>query len=316
MQMKNKSKILILGGNGFIGKNLAKTLYAQGYAVTCFDCSEPQQRTEGIHYITGDFFDNNQLNAIVKEHDIIYHAVSTINPGNSNRLYMQGYEKDFVQSVRLCEYIHQMKKKLIFLSSGGTVYGHHETFPVPEEAACHPINHYGTLKRCIESVMTAFRVQDEDRMIVARISNPYGPGQDFRKGVGVIDAILKNAINGTTMTIWGDGEVVRDYIYINDACAMLAALADYEGKEGIFNLSSGEGHTVNEIISIVRSIYPQLKVVYQEARSVDLKKIILDNNRIRKIYIHPLVSMEDGIRLFAGEIEAQAKIYLSADIAN
>ncbi len=303
--MRSGQKAIILGGNGFIGKNLAVELLAQDYDITCFDCAVPQSRQDGIQYITGDFFDDKQLEELVQNHDVVYHAVSTINPGNSNMFYMRGYEKDFIQSVHLCEYVQKYHKKLIFLSSGGTVYGKHENFPIKENAACHPINHYGAVKSCIENVMLSFKSQNAGNMIIARISNPYGPGQDYKKGVGVIDALLKNAIKGTPMTIWGDGEVIRDYIYIKDACVMLAALAGYEGKESIFNLSSGEGHSVNEIISIVRNIYPQLNVIYQEGRPVDLPKIILDNSRLQRIFGIPITPIETGIQLFAKEIEAQ-----------
>ncbi len=303
--MRSGKKAIILGGNGFIGKNLATELLAKDYDVTCFDCAAPQMEMDGILYIKGDFFDDNQLEELVRNHDVIYHAVSTINPGNSNMFYMRGYEKDFIQSVHLCEFVQKHHKKLIFLSSGGTVYGKHDVFPIKESAACHPINHYGTVKSCIENAMLAFKSQNDGNMIIARISNPYGPGQDYKKGVGVIDAILKNAIKGTPMTIWGDGEVIRDYIYIKDACAMLVALADYEGKESVFNLSTGEGRSVNEIISLIRNLYPQLSVIYQEGRPVDLPKIILDNSRIQRIYEVPITSIEIGIQLFAKEIEAQ-----------
>ncbi len=308
--MKLQSKVLILGGNGFIGSNLARRLNNEKkYIVSCFDCAEPKERIEGIHYLTGDFFDDQCLSSMIKEHDIIYHAVSTLTPGNSNERYMQGYTKDFVQSVKLCEYVQKENKKLIFLSSGGTVYGKHEVMPVNEEAFCNPINHYGTVKRCIEVAMSAFRAQNHARMIVARISNPYGPGQDYRKGVGIIDAAIKNAIHKKTLPVWGDGEVVRDYIYIDDVCGMLESLIDYEGEEGIFNLSSGIGYSVNEIIHLVKERYPDLKVDYQPARSVDLKRIVLDNTRIREIYQKTLTSLKEGICLFADEIETSEESF-------
>lgn len=302
--MKQQGKVLILGGNGFIGTNLISVFVQRpDYSVTSFDRADAARKEAGVTYLTGDFFDDRQLKELVDEYDVIYHAVSTLTPGNSNTNYMNGYERDFIQSVKLCDYVQKAGKKMIFLSSGGTVYGKHERMPVSENDYCQPINHYGTVKRCIESVMQAFREQNGARMIVARISNPYGPGQDYRKGVGVIDATLKNAIHRTPMTVWGDGEVVRDYIYIDDACAMLAALAEYEGPEGIFNLSYGEGHSVNEIIGIVKERYPELEVVYTPGRAVDLKEIVLNNHRIRSVYGKPLVSLKEGIMRYADSIE-------------
>ena len=294
--MKRQCNILILGGNGFIGSNLARTLNSHPeYAVTSFDRVEPSVRCPGVEYLMGDFFDDRQLLPLAERYDVVYHCVSTITPGNSNTEYMRGYAGDLLQSVRLCDAIQRAGNRLIFLSSGGTVYGRQAKMPVPEDAPCQPINHYGTIKHCIESIMRSFRLQQNARMIIARLSNPYGPGQDFRKGVGVIDAVIRNALNRTPMTVWGDGEVIRDYLYIDDACGMLAALADYEGPEEVFNLSSGEGHSVNEIIRFVKGRYPDLEVVYTPARSVDLKEIVLDNTRIRKVYTRELLSLREGI---------------------
>lgn len=304
--MKQPVKVLILGGNGFIGTNLAKT-FAQKteYIVSSFDRVDASVKQPGVHYLSGDFFDEDQLRELVKNHDVFYHAVSTLTPGNSNTNYMNGYERDFIQSVKLCDLVQKEEKKLIFLSSGGTVYGKHEKMPVTETDFCQPINHYGTVKHCIESVMQVFRTQNGAKMIVARISNPYGPGQDFRKGVGVIDAAIKNAIHKTLMTVWGDGEVIRDYIYIDDVCAMLSTLAEYEGPNGVFNLSSGEGYSVNDVIRIVRNKYPDLRVEYTPARSVDLKEIVLSNKKIRRLYNHPLVTLEEGINRYADHIEKE-----------
>ncbi len=301
--MKQPVKTLILGGNGFIGTNLARMLCKNPqYSVTSFDRVDAVAKQEGISYISGDFFNDDQLKSLVDEYDILYHAISTLTPGNSNTNYMNGYEKDFIQSVKLCDLVQKAGKKLIFLSSGGTVYGKHEIMPVSEMDYCQPINHYGTVKRCIESVMQAFHEQNNARMIVARISNPYGPEQDFRKGVGVIDAVIKNAIHKTPMTVWGDGEVIRDYIYIDDVCAMLVTLAEYEGEHAIFNLSSGEGHSVNDIIRFVNIIYPDLEVQYTPGRPVDLKEIVLDNSRICSIYHQPMVSLQEGIHRYINYI--------------
>ena len=107
---------------------------------------------------------------------------------------MQGYEKDFLQTVKLCKMIKDKDVKLIFLSSGGTVYGNHDIQPLDESVLPCPINHYGNMKLCIENVIRTFNYQMNKNMIIARISNPYGPGQDFHSGVGFIDAVLKKAI--------------------------------------------------------------------------------------------------------------------------
>lgn len=289
------TKALVLGGNGFIGKNLVKKLVDNGFEVRSFDLLIPEEKIERVEYVNGDFFDKNVLKNVVEGVDIIYHGICTLNPGNSEQYYMRGYEKDFVQSIYLCELAKEMGIKLIFLSSGGTVYGKKRVFPIDESVCTNPINHYGSLKVCIENVIQVFDVQNEAKMLIARIANPYGPGQDYRKGVGFIDAVIKRGLANETVEIWGDGEIVRDYIYIDDVTDMLLQLSTYEGHHTVFNLSSSNGSSQKEIVNIVSKWIPELKVEYKSARKVDVNKLVLSNERMMKIYGKQLVDLETGI---------------------
>ena len=300
-------KILVLGGNGFLGRNLCKYLADCGEKVYSFDMSMPEVADNRIEYIAGDFFDDYTLEETVKGMDVIYHAICTLNPGNSNEKCILGYERDFVQTAKLCSYLKDTECRMIFFSSGGTVYGNQEVQPITEDAVPVPINHYGNLKLCIENTIRTFNFQMKKNMLIARISNPYGPGQDYHKGVGFIDAAIKHTIAGETIEIWGDGNVVRDYIYIDDLCRMLYALIEYHGDTEVFNLSSNTGVSQNDIVDILKQIDPAVKVTYKSARSVDAKKIILDNSRIRSICDFEMVSIEEGIRRYYDYIKQGTK---------
>jgi UDP-glucose 4-epimerase len=306
-RMKRGNKVIILGGNGFIGKNLSICLLKKGYDVYSFDCTLPDIAQKGINYIQGDFFDESFLKETIKDKDIVYHGVSTINPGNSNEFYMRGYEKDFIQTVKLCKLISELSIKLIFLSSGGTIYGTQSEQPIVEEALPRPINHYGNIKLCMENTMMTFAIQANADIRIARISNPYGPGQDYTKGVGFIDAVIKKAMNGETVEVWGDGSIVRDYIYIEDTCQMLALLATYNGKERIFNLSSGKGICIKDIIEIIKEWYPQMKIKYKSKRSVDLEKIVLNNQKIMRLYNREMIEIQEGIERYYNTIKEREK---------
>lgn len=298
--MKN---ILILGGAGFIGRNLCGYLSGKGYQVSCFDRLNDKKMMDGVSCIQGDFFNEDDLRNVVAGKDYIIHAISSLNPGNSNELYMQGYEWDFLQSVRLCKMLVGTDTKLIFLSSGGTIYGEHEKQPVNEETLPRPINHYGNIKLCIENTLRAFNYQMHNKMLVVRISNPYGPGQDFTKGVGFIDAALKQSLAGKTIEIWGDGENVRDYIYIEDVCRMIGSLLDYKGQFDTFNISSGIGVSQNDIIEMLYKLGLTPNVVYRNKRSVDLGRIVLDNQRIRNIWPYDLIPLEQGIKKYLAYLQ-------------
>lgn len=289
-------KILVLGGNGFIGRNLCTLMADAGEEVYSFDMSLPENRDSRIKYLSGDFFDDYTLQSVLDGMDVVYHAICTLNPGNSNDKCLMGYERDFVQTAKLCSMIKNSDCRLIFLSSGGTVYGNQEIQPIKEDAVPIPINHYGNLKLCIENTIRTFNFQSKTNMLVARISNPYGPGQDYHKGVGFIDATLKRAIHKETIEVWGDGNIVRDYIYIDDVCRMLYRLASYDGSVEVFNLSSNVGTSQNDVLDIIKQIVPDVDIKYTTGRSVDAGKIILSNERIMKLVDFNLVEVSTGIR--------------------
>lgn len=301
--MENR-KVLIIGGNGFIGKNLCSKFLKESYEVYSLDITKPDKLRSKINYIVGDFFDDDFLYKCLEGMNLIIHSLSTINPGNSNEKYMQGYSKDLLQSIKLFSWVVKKKTKLIFLSSGGTVYGDQKKQPIDETRLAVPINHYGTVKLCIENVMRTFNTQAHCNMLIARISNPYGPGQDYTKGVGFIDAAIKKALNGESIEVWGDGDTIRDYIYIDDVCDMIFTLSKYDGKEEIFNISSGKGLSLNEILREIRNLNLNINVRYTPSRNVDVKSIVLDNKKIREIHNENLISISKGLEDYFNYLKA------------
>lgn len=289
-------KILIIGGNGFIGKNISKYLMLQEEIVYSFDIQKPDEKIDKVNYIVGDFFDDENLENAINGMDIIIHSLSTVNPGNSNTRYMQGYSRDFIQSIKLFSLAIEKEIKVIFLSSGGTVYGEQERQPILESQLPLPINHYGNVKLCIENVMRTFNKQLHTKMLIARVSNPFGPGQDYTKGVGFVDAALKKTLKGEKIEIWGDGKIVRDYIYIDDVCRMIYSIINYNGNNEVFNVSSNEGISLNDVIYEIRNLGLNPEVEYKESRTVDVKRIILDNNAIKNIHNLNIKTFREGLK--------------------
>lgn len=293
-----KKRYLVLGGNGFIGKNLCNYIAELGHDVTSFDREDGEADNTNIKFVKGNFFEDDFLRNLVQDYDVIFHAISTINPGNSNDRYMNGYGNDLVQTIKLCSWIKDTDKCLVFLSSGGTVYGAQEVHPIDEQTLPLPINHYGNVKLCIENALRIFHIQNTMNIRIARIANPFGPGQDYTKGVGFVDAVLKRALEKQVVEIWGDGENIRDYIYIEDVCYYLLQLAEYEGTEMIFNISSGRGISQNQVIEAIRQLGIEVQVEYKETRSVDVRKLVLDNNKIRCACGEKLTPFERGLQLY------------------
>ena len=300
--MNENCKVLVLGGSGFIGQNVCRWLQKAGFQVTSFDMMIPEKKCDSIEYIVGDFFDETTLDSILIEKDVVLHSLSTLNPGNSNEFCIRGYSLDFVQTMKLFEKACRQGIRVIFFSSAGTVYGRYDGMPFDEGHALRPINHYGSLKVCIETAMRSFNEQQNGHLLACRITNPYGPGQDFRKGVGFIDAALRHSIEGTELEIWGDGQVVRDYIYIDDLCRMIEKLISYDGPYHVFNLGTGIGVSQNRIVDVIRSIGLNPKVRYLPSRNVDARMNLVNTSRIAGLMQSQCLTIDEGIKLYLNSL--------------
>jgi UDP-glucose 4-epimerase len=302
--MSKKGNCLILGGGGFIGSHLCAELLKRDYNVIIFDKLNFSRKNieefeDDIEIIEGDFSNEIDIEKSLKGIDYVYHLVSTTLPASSNDNPAYDVETNLISSLKLFEGCLKRKiKKIIFISSGGTVYGIPEKVPVTEEQFSNPICSYGIVKRTIEEYLYMFGKLYGLNYNVFRMSNPYGEKQNPNAAQGAIPVFLFRVINKMPVEIWGDGEVVRDYIYIKDAVNVLASSIETDPDQKIFNLSSGEGNSLNEILDVMKKITSEdVNVVYKEGRSLDVPVNILDNSRVKKTFNwQPETSLEEGIK--------------------
>jgi UDP-glucose 4-epimerase len=297
---------LIVGGGGFLGKNLAGLLLSEGQNVRIFEHLAYDKLQFPLHkqmtWYFGDYSSEKDIMPALDGIDVVYLFASTTTPKTSNDNYRHDIESNLLTSIAFLEMASARGiGKIIFPSSGGTVYGIPESSPIAESHANNPICSYGINKLAIEKYLALFHRQTGMDYAVLRISNPYGPFQPVDSGQGVIATFLHKAMHDEEIDIWGDGSVVRDYIYVDDVIRALLAAANNRSEQRIFNIGSGTGHDLNQLLSHIETLLgKKVRKRYLEARLLDVPKNILD---IGKAKLHlqwePKHTLQQGLQATA-----------------
>lgn len=301
--------IAIIGAAGFIGTNLAIYLAKDSSKqITMIDSNLAffsnlkKLEIHNISYKEAEFSMNADFDNQVKGQDVVYHLASTVIPGNSNKNIAEELEQNVIVTVKLLDAcVRQKVKKIVFISSGGAIYGKKGTCPISEDTVAYPISSYGVQKLAIEKLLYLYRYQNGLDYRIIRLANPYGPYQRPNGKLGVVTTFVYKALTEGVVEVYGDGTVVRDFIYINDAIRGIQKIVEGDNDYRVFNLGAGQGVSVNEVISTIRdTICPDLKVKYIEGRTTDVPMNYLDITRYEENYglLNP-VSLKDGIVMTA-----------------
>lgn len=299
-------KILLLGAAGFIGTNLTVELAKKtGDEITLVDRSKAffkpivSMDLKNVRILEADLTVDMDFDSILKEQEVVYHLVSTTVPTTSNQHISQELISNVVFSANLFEAcIRCGVKKVVFVSSGGTVYGKEVDCPLKEKTATNPISSYGVQKITIEKLLYLYRYMYGLDYRIIRLANPYGPYQRPNGVLGAVTTFTYKALKGDEITVYGDGSVVRDFIYIDDAIRAIMKIVNGENKHRTFNLGCGYGTSIKQVLeTIEKALGIKLNISYLEGRKVDVPVNYLDISRYEKYYgaLNP-ISLEDGIR--------------------
>ncbi|MGC9456464.1 MAG: NAD-dependent epimerase/dehydratase family protein [Halothiobacillaceae bacterium] len=302
-------RCVVLGANGFIGSALTRRLLREGAQVVACDRVQDFHSLSDhplLECVTLDFLDEISVEEAVQGADWVFHLISTTKPASSNANMAYDVQSNVIPSIHLFEACARAGvQHVLFASSGGTVYGVPEQVPVHEGMPCMPIVSYGLTKLTIEHYARLVEREHGLRVTSLRIGNPFGPGHRDQQQ-GVIPIFLRSARQGVPLQIWGDGSVVRDYIYIDDVAEAFCAAARYRGPWRIFNIGSGEGRSLNEIVEALGSILGAPPLIERHpARPFDVPRLILNIDRARQeLGWHPQTAFDEGLRRTWKEIEA------------
>ena len=301
--------MLILGGSGFLGSAAALSLLARNQKVRVICRNEPPSALFGAAPVELHLADLATLTAadrVFDGVDTILHFVSTTTPASSMN------DMAFDVSSNLFPLLNLMKimaarriPRLIFSSSGGTIYGIPSRQPVSETDPANPISSYGITKLAMEKFIGLHAHNHQLRGIILRIGNPYGRYQMTGTAIGSIASFTASHARHQPIQIWGDGSVIRDYIFIDDVCrALVQIVEDASFPGGVYNLGSGRGYSLLDIVAELEKISGRKAIrSFLGARKMDVPAIVLDVAKLRNALPswEPGVSIDRGIQVMWDE---------------
>ncbi len=312
------TKVLVTGGAGFIGSHVAEAYLRRGDQVWVVDDLSSGKRENvvpGIEFIRMDIGDPelDQLFQDVGGFDVVNHHAAQIDvrksvndPAADARINIIG-----LLNVLQCALRHHAGR-VIFVSSGGVVYGEPDVRPTPESAPKAPLSPYGVTKLSAEYYLNYYRRVHGLEYAAVRYSNVYGPRQDPHGEAGVVAIFSERLLEGRGLAVFGNGEQTRDYVFVGDVVAANLLLTDVplSSGEGIdargYNVGTGEETTVNQLAALImEAAGHKAEVSYAPARPGELQHSSLDAGRLRALGWAPATSLRDGLRLTYDSIAAR-----------
>jgi UDP-glucose 4-epimerase len=299
--MSAPKRALVLGGNGFIGSNLVRDLLEAGMAVRVLDIRRESAlpRPAAVEFVEGDFTNRALSERALEAIDVVFHLASATIPASGTGDPVHDVTENLLGTLRLVEAcVARGVRRIVFISSGGTVYGRPRQVPIPEDHPQDPINSYGIVKLAIEKYLAMYAHLGRLDPIVLRAANPYGPGQFTRGAQGAVAVAFGCILRGEPFQLWGDGSVVRDFLYVDDLTrALLSASAAPAGGPRVYNVGSGVGVALRDVLAACESAAGRpLRIERLPGRAIDVPANVLDCRRAGEILgWTPRVALEEGL---------------------
>lgn len=302
---------LVIGGGGFIGRHLLHLLVETGRQVTVLDrrTHPVQDLPAGVSYLAEDFGDTVAIRHLLDSHQEVIHLAYATVPNTSFEDPLADLQGNLPPTVRLFAELAERGRRLVLVSSGGTVYGEARRLPICEEHPTHPISPYGVTKLTLENYARLYGVTHGLKYVCVRPSNAYGVGQLPFMGQGFIATAIASALKGVPVRIFGRNGTVRDYLHVRDlAMGILAALESGRLSE-TYNLGSGIGYTNLQVLELLSPMLAnfgcRMLIEHFPERLFDVRANLLDSSKLSKDtgwmpkveFLHGLVEMVDWLRM-------------------
>jgi UDP-glucose 4-epimerase len=296
-------RILVTGGAGFIGSHVVDRFIEAGHEVAVFD-NLSSGRREYVHsearFFEADLADPEAVDGAVSafQPEVVDHHAAQIDVRHSVLDPRHDAKINILGSLSLLESCRRHRvRKVIYASTGGAIYGEGRFLPATEEHPIHPEAPYGASKHAVEHYLYIWKLLHAVDYTVLRYPNVYGPRQNPHGEAGVNAIFIGRMLTGERPVIFGSGEQVRDYLYVDDV-ARGNLLALERGSGEIVNLGTGVGTSVLQIVQELRTLLDfQHDPVHEAARPGEVQRIYLDASRAREVLgWEPRVSFSDGLK--------------------
>ena len=292
--------VITLGGNGFLGSHFVRLAVDAGHNVTVVDRSETPRHPHGkpFRYVQGGMERLIEDRRLLGSSDLLCHFAYSTVPATANADPVADLDQNVAPLIRLAIALLDVgRPRILYLSSGGAVYGPPEHVPIPESHRLRPMSAYGVSKVAAENYLRMFEMVGGLQPTIVRPSNPYGLDQGKVGLLGVISTFVDLLARGGTATIWGDGSIIRDYVHVQDVAALLLAAAE-RNVPGTYNCGSGAGVSLLEIVDMLEEeAGVRLAVAHQPARSFDPPAVVLDIRRAADAFgWRPSIPLRRGMR--------------------
>jgi len=295
-------RVLITGGAGFLGTALAHRLVQEGHRVQVLDdlsAGDPSRLPKEVLFTRGDVRDVPRLWTLLRDVECVFHLAARVFVAESV-LYPREYNAVNVGgTVSVMEAMRDAGVKRVVLTSSGAVYGNQCHQPVHEELEPDPDSPYAVSKLAAEHyVRTIGRLWGIETVIL-RVFNAYGPGQFapvYR--APVIPALTKQALSGGSLVVFGNGEQIRDFVYVDDVVDALVAAATAKNVDrAIINVGSGQGTSINQLAQYVGVVVGRrTRTLYSQAEDGGVPQLVADITLAQeKLGFRPRLSLEEGL---------------------
>lgn len=295
------ARCVVIGGNGFLGSHVVDELAARGHEVTAFDrfsAGRVAFSAEGVRRIPGDFMNHAEVAEALAGNEYVFHFLSTTTPATSEGDPTLDVRTNVAASVELLEQcVGAGVRRVFFASTGGAMYGSQPPGTITEDAVPLPVSPYAIGKLAVEGYLRYFHAKHGLESTSFRISNPYGPRQGPNKKQGVVPIFLQAIAEGRPVSVYGDGSMVRDYMFVEDVARQVVETVDRPAQHSLYNIGSGSGHSVSEIVDAVRSATGRdVRVEHRPVPSTFVDHVVLDVERYTSEFgAGELVPLEEGI---------------------